>query len=86
MGSSEHPGTAVDSKPSQSTPNYRGEGGSAVHHQLLLGVHLVVAVGVRLRRRVVPAPVGSITENVFVKLRERERQRVDPGRSLKGHL
>ena len=45
--------------------NYRGEGGSTVHHHLLLGVHLVVAVGVRLRRGVVPAPVGSTIENVF---------------------
>ena len=36
-----------------------------MHHQLLLGVHLVVAVGVRLHRGVVAAPVGSTIENVF---------------------
>ena len=62
MGSCGHPGTAVDSKPSQSTPNYRGEGGSAVHHQLLLGVHLVVVVGDRTP--VIPTPPEI--ENLFI--------------------
>ena len=37
--------------------------------------------------QLVPTPISlAKCENIFVMLREREGQRVDPGRSLKGHL
>ena len=49
---------------------YRGEGGPVVHHNLLLGVRLVVAVVVSHRLRMALAvtvrpSLGSATEKVF---------------------